>query len=398
VNTLNTTSSGNSSDRFQLAHELLQFQVDHKLLPGVSSAVIKDGKQIDSFCAGFADIERSVQLRPDHLHRAFSNTKLVTTTLALLLHDQGHYGLDDTIKKWIPEFAQVRVLRPGATSLTDTVALQRDITIRHLLSHQAGLSHGVFDPGTLIYKAYHASGVRKPDTTLAEMIPKLAALPLVFQPGTGWEYSMATDVLARLIEIVTGQCFADALQSRVFDPLGMVDTSHLLRPDQISRLTVLYRGVDDTKPNLSGLNRLDNVPWSDAFIKPVSRQAGTSGLVTTQADMIRLLTQIVGGQLLKRDTLKEMFRDQLAPEHCVNFFHTGPMPSFGFGLGGAITRASSTLQPNSPLGELQWGGLAGTHWSISPATGIINVLMCQRYMGFWNPFWFEYKERVHQVC
>ncbi len=385
------------STSFKKAHEVLQHQVDQKLLPGVSTAVLKDGQLVDSFCTGFSDIERGEKLRPDHLHRAFSNTKLVTTTLALVLHDQGHFGLDDPINQWIPEFAQVRVLRAKASVITDTEPLQKDITIRHLLSHQSGLSHGVFDPGTLIYNAYHASGVRKPDTTLAEMIPKLASLPLVFQPGGGWEYSMATDVLARLIEIITGQSFAEALQARLFDPLGMVDTAHLLRADQVPRLTTLYRGLDDMQPNLSGLNRLENVPWPKAFIKPVPRQAGTSGLITSQADMVTLLTHITGGQLLKPATLKEMLRDQISPEHNVQFFHTGAYPSLGFGFGGAITRASSTLQPNSPVGEFQWGGLAGTHWCISPSTGVFNVLMAQRYMGFWNPFWFEYKARVYEA-
>lgn len=371
--------------------------MEQNLLPGVSSLVLKDGEIIDSFCIGMADIEFGQKLRADHIHRAFSNTKLVTTTLTLLLHDQGHFALNDPIKKWIPEFAEVRVLRAGAGAITDTEPLQKDITIRHLLSHQAGLSHGVFDPGTLIYNAYHASGVRKADTTLAEMVPKLASLPLLFQPGHGWEYSMATDVLARLIEIVTGQSFADALRARIFEPLQMVDTAHLLRADQVSRLTTLYRGLDDTQPNLSGLNRLENVPWPNAFIAPVPRQAGTSGLITTQADMAQLLIHITGGKLLKAATLSEMLKDQLAPEHCVHFYHTGAMPSFGFGLGGAVTRTSSALQPNSPIGEFQWGGLAGTHWSIAPTTGVVNVLMTQRHMGFWNPFWFEYKAQVYQA-
>jgi CubicO group peptidase (beta-lactamase class C family) len=385
------------TNTFHQAHQVLQDCVDQKILPGVSSVVFKDGKPIDSFCYGFADIENKVALRPDHIHRAFSNTKLVTTTLALLLLDQGHFGLDDPIKNWIPEFAHTKVLRSGATSISDTLPLEKDITIRHLLSHQSGLSHGVFDPGTIIYNAYHASGVRKPDTTLAQMIPKLATLPLLFQPGGGWEYSMATDVLARLIEIVTGQSYGEALQSRIFGPLGMKDTAHLLRADQINRLTAIYRGVDDTQPHLPGLSRLENAPWPDAFIQPVPRQAGTSGLITTQADMAQLLSHITGGKLLKPATLIEMLRDQVAPEHCVNFAHTGALPHFGFGLGGAVTRATSTQQPNSPVGEFQWGGLAGTHWSIAPSTGVINVLMTQRHMGFWNPFWFEYKRRVYEA-
>ena len=384
------------------AHASLQHQVDAQRLAGVSMVILKNGAPVDHFCTGLVNLQTGEALRPDHIHRAFSNTKLMTSVLVLMLADQGRFALDDPIKNWIPALAKLRVLKPGATALDDTEALQTDITVRHLLSHQAGFSHGVFDPGTLIYNAYHATGVRRTDTTLEVLMDQLAALPLIFQPGAGWEYSMATDVLARLVEIVTGQTFGAALQTRLLDPLGMVDTGHVLRPDQVARLCPLYVG-DLAKPDKPGLTRLDNVPWPDAFLKPVARQAGTSGLITTQADMVKLMQQLVpqpggmAGGLLKPATLAEMMRDQLPPERCVHFVHTGPMPSLGFGLGGAITRRPSALQPNSPVGEFQWGGLAGTHWSISPATGVAIVLMTQRHMGFWHPFWFEFKREVYSA-
>lgn len=382
---------------FRAAHQVLQDCVDQKLLPGVSSAVMKDGVVIDRFCTGHADIESGELLRPDHLHRAFSNTKLVTSTLVLLLHDEGHFALDDAIKQWIPEFGLVRVLRKNATHIGDTEPLQNDITIRHLLSHQAGLSHGAFDPGTPIFKAYTESGVRRPDTTLAGEMQILAALPLLYQPGAGWEYSMATDVLARLAEIVTGQAFAQALQERLFGPLGMVDTCHLMQASQIPRLAGLYRGADDMQARLPGLSRLHNVPWPDAFIKPVPRTGGVSGLVTTQADMLCLLSHLQGGRLLSKRTEQEMMRDQLPADRSAQFMGTGLQAGLGFGLGGAVTRGPSALQPDTPAGEFQWGGLAGTHWSISPATGVANVLMAQRYMGFWNPYWFEYKQKIYEA-
>jgi CubicO group peptidase (beta-lactamase class C family) len=143
--------------------------------------------------------------------------------LVLKLADDGYFSIDDPIKKWIPAFGELRVLKPNAATLDDTEALQHDITIRHLLSHQAGLSHGVFDMGSMIFNAYHASGVRKSNTTLEQLMDQLGSLPLIYQPGQGWEYSMAPDVLARLVEIVTGQAYADALKTRLFDPLGMVD-------------------------------------------------------------------------------------------------------------------------------------------------------------------------------
>jgi CubicO group peptidase (beta-lactamase class C family) len=379
------------------SHQILERQVTQSRLAGVSAMVLKDGKKVDEFCYGYADLERHETLRPDHLHRAFSNSKLVTAVLTLMLHDEGHFALDDPIKKWIPEFGKTRVLRTNAQAISDTESLASDITIRHLLSHQSGLSHGVFDPGTMLYKAYHDSGVRKSDTTLEQMVIALAALPLRTQPGTAWEYSMSPDVLARLIELVTKQRFSEALASRLFNPLGMRDTAHVLALENVPRLTALYRGVDDMQPTLPGLRRIDNVPWPNAFITPVPREAGSTGLVTSQADMVALLTALTRGALLKAETFKEMLNDQLPLESTVRFDNLGPYPSLGFGLAGAITRAHSDLQPNTPIGEMQWGGLGGTHWSYAPSEGIINVLMSQRYMGFWNPFWFEYKQSVYEA-
>jgi CubicO group peptidase (beta-lactamase class C family) len=383
---------------FSAAHSVLQNAIDGQLLAGVSAAVMFNGGVVDTFCAGMADMESGEALRTDHIHRAYSNTKIMTSMLVLKLADDGYFSIDDPIKKWIPVFAKVRVLKPNATTLDDTEALQHDITIRHLLSHQAGLSHGVFDMGTMIFNAYHASGARKSDTTLEQLMDQLGGLPLIYQPGQGWEYSMAPDVLGRLVEIVTGQAYADALKTRLFAPLGMVDTTYVLQPEQVPRFTALYIG-DAKQPNKPGLKRLENMPWPDAFLKPVPRQAGSSGVVTTQTDMLRLMQQLTPsfGTYLKPATLAEMLRDQLPLERCIQVANVGAFPSLGFGLGGAVTRGVSEVQPNSPVGEFQWGGLGGTHWWVSPNTGIAGVLMTQRHWGFWNPFWFEYKQKVYDA-
>ena len=383
---------------FSAAHAVLQAEVDQQRLAGVSAALMRGGELIDSFCTGLADVERGEPLRPDHIHRAFSNTKLVTSVLVLLLADEGRFAIDDPIKQWIPALGGLRVLRPGAATIDDTEPLRSDITIRQLLSHQSGLSHGVFDPDTVIYKAYHASGVRSVGTTLAEEMDLLGGLPLQYQPGTGWDYALGCDVLARLIEIVTGQRFSDALQAKLFGPLGMADTGFVLRPDQLPRLTALYRGdlADVMKP---GLTRLDDTPWPQAYRQPVPRQSGAGGLFTTQADMLALLRQLMPGRpsVLKPETLAALFTDQLSADRHVHFAHLGKFPSLGFGLGGAITRGASALQGALGQGELQWGGLAGTHWFVSPATGLAGVVMAQRHWGFWHPFWFQYKSRLYQA-
>ncbi len=384
---------------FSAAHEVLRGHVQAQRLAGVSSLVLSGGQVVDSFCTGRADVEQDRSLQPDAIHRAFSNTKLITSVMTLMLVDEGRIGLDQPLKHWLPGFATTQVLRPGAQALDDTVPLARDITVRHLLSHQAGLSHGVFDPGTLIYGAYHASGVRHFDCDTRRIAQTLPSLPLLFQPGEGWEYAMGHDLLARVVEIVTGLPYAQALQQRLLGPLGMVDTGYVLRPEQLPRLAALYGGQAED-PDEPGLRRLDaKLPWPEAFLKPVARQAGASGLFTTQADMLALLCRLLpgGGGLLRDDTLKAMARDHLPPTQCVQFPHTGPLPALGYGLAGAVLRQPSTLEPCTPLGELQWGGLAGTHWALSPATGHVLVLMTQRYMGFWNPYWFQWKAAVYQA-
>lgn len=383
---------------FSSAHAVLQAAVDAQLLPGASALVWRDGEVIADFCTGHADIERDELLRPDHIHRAFSNTKLLTSVLVLHLVDQGCFALDDPIKTWIPAMGRLRVLRPGATQLTDTDALQSDITVRQLLSHQAGFSHGVFDPGTVMFNGYEAAGVRRSDAALDELMARLATLPLRYQPGTAWEYSMAPDVLARLIEIVTGMRFAEALQTYLLAPLGMVDTAFVLRADQAPRLCTIYGG-DRLDPARPGLTRLNETPWPQANLRAVPREGGASGLCTTQSDMLALLKGLLPGATacLSPRSLDELLRDQLPPERCVQFPASGAMPNFGFGLGGAITRSASTWQSNLSVGELQWGGLGGTHWWVSPASRSVGVLMTQRFFGFWNPFWFDYKQQVYRA-
>jgi CubicO group peptidase (beta-lactamase class C family) len=385
---------------FSQAHAALQREIDQQRLAGVSAALLKHGELIDSFCSGLADLESGELMRADHIHRAFSNTKLITSVLVLMLVEQGLFGLDDLVKQWIPALGRLSVLRPGATSLDDTEPLRRDISLRHLLSHQSGLSHGVFDAGSMIFTAYNDSALRRQDRTLEQAMDLLAGLPLLFQPGEGWEYALGADVLARVVEIVTGQRFGDALQTRLFDPLGMVDTGFVLKPEQMPRLAALYRGdlADMTKP---GLLRLDETPWPGAYRTPVPRQSAAGGLFTTQADMLTLLRQLMPGQpslLLQPAMLAELFTDQLGAERHVHFAHLGRFPSLGFGLAGALTREPSTLATDAAVGELQWGGLAGTHWFISPATGLAGVVMAQRHWGFWNKFWFRYKARVYEAA
>jgi CubicO group peptidase (beta-lactamase class C family) len=243
---------------FLQAHAAMQRYVDGNILSGVSSAVLVGRDLVDVNCVGWADKEAQTPLRVDHIFRVFSNTKLVTSCAALLLFEAGRFQPDDPIEKFIPQLANRKVLRSGATSLDETEPANGSITIRHLMSHSSGLSYGLFDPGSAVFQAYNERRVLNPTTTLADMIDVLAGLPLIYHPGASWEYSVAIDVLARLVEVVSGQTFDKFIQARILGPLGMVDTAFVVPEPDRSRLAAYYAGADLMEPMKPGLTRTDN--------------------------------------------------------------------------------------------------------------------------------------------
>jgi CubicO group peptidase (beta-lactamase class C family) len=382
---------------FDPAHAAMQRYVDGNLLSGFSSAVLVGRDLVDVTCIGWADKEAQTPLRVDHIFRVFSNTKLITSCAALLLFEQGRFQLDDPIEQFIPQLANRRVLRPGATSLDQSEPAVRPITIRHLMSHSSGLSYGLLDPGTLIFNAYNARKVVNPATTLAQMMDVLADLPLVFHPGASWEYSVATDVLARLVEVISGQRFDAFIQSRILGPLRMVDTGFVV--SDRNRLVAFYAGADPIDPMKPGLNRADDAPYADAYLRPFPRQSGGSGLVSTLPDMVALIRSLLPGgpTLLKPDTIKLLMTNQLAQGVWIRFAALGELYGKGYGLAGALTLEPSALEHQDASGELFWGGRAGTQWWISPKTNTAGLIMAQREMGFAHPFAVEFKRLAYEA-
>ncbi len=369
-------------------HEAMQRLVDDRILAGVSSAVLMRGEIADIHCAGSADRERGVALRADHLFRVFSNTKLVTSCAALLLLEEGRFKLDDPIGEYLPPLASLRVLRPGATSLEDSEPSNGPVTIRHLLSHTAGFGSGLLYPGTLIHEAYARAGVRDPDRTLEEMVQALGNLPLLFHPGSDWEYSMATEVIGRLVEVVSGDRLDTHFRRRIFEPLGMHDTAFVVPPERRQDLVACYAGASLDDPWKPGLTRVEDVPYAGAYLRPFARQSAGGGLVSSLPDMIALVRSMMpgGASLLQPATLSLLARNHLPPGVRVKFPGVAPTPGKAFGLAGAVTLQPSPEDPPQSLGEVEWGGIAGTHWWISPANGIAGIVMAQRQMAFWHPF------------
>jgi CubicO group peptidase (beta-lactamase class C family) len=384
---------------FAPAHAAMQRYVDGNILSGVSSAVLVGRDLVDVNCVGWADKEARIPLRVDHIFRVFSNTKLITSCAALLLLEEGKFRLDDPIEKFIRQLANRRVLRPGATSLDDTEPAKRSITIRDLLRHSSGLSYGFFDPGTVIFKAYNERGVHNPATTLADMVDVLADLPLIYHPGTSWEYSLSIDVVARLVEIISGQPFDRFIQARILGPLGMVDTGFVVPEKDQSRLAAYYVGADLMDPMKPGLTRTDNYPYPGAYLRPAARFNGGGGLVSTLPDMVALIRSLLPGgpTLLKPETIALMMSNQLPDGQWIRFAMLGEQPGKAHGLaGGLILKPSPLDHPNS-AGELYWGGVAGTQWWISPKTNMAGVMMTQRQMAFVHPFSFEFKRLTYEA-
>jgi CubicO group peptidase (beta-lactamase class C family) len=376
---------------FRPAHAAMQRYVDGNLFSGFSSAVLVGRDLVDVTCMGWADKEARVPLRVDHIFRVFSNTKLITSCAALLLFEEGRFQLDDPIERFIPQLANRRVLRPGATSLDQTEPAVRPITIRHLMSHSAGLSYGLLDPGTLIFNAYNERKVINPATTLAEMIDVLADLPLVFHPGTSWEYSVAIDVLARLVEVISGQRFDAFIQSRILGPLGMVDTGFVV--SDRNSLVAFYAGADPIDPMKPGLTRADNAPYPGAYLRPFPRQNGGGGLVSTLPDMVALIRSLLPGgpTLLRPETIELMMTNQLPEGVWIRFAAFGEVRGRGHALAGGLI-----LEP-SAFDHQDWGGRAGTQWWISPKRNTAGLLMAQREMGFAHPFAVELKRLAYEA-
>jgi CubicO group peptidase (beta-lactamase class C family) len=384
---------------FAPAHAAMRRVVDANILSGVSSAVLVGRDLVDVNCVGWADKEAQIPLRVDHLFRVFSNTKLITSCAALLLFEEGRFRLDDPIEQFIPQLANRRVLRPDATSLDRTEPAVRSITIRHLMSHSSGLSYGLPDPGTAMFKAYNERKVLNPALTLADMVDVLAELPLLYHPGTSWEYSVAIDVIARLVEIISGQRFDAFIQSRILDPLGMVDTGFVIPEKSRGRLAAYYAGADVMDPMKPGLTRMDDAPYPGAYLRPFPRLNGGGGLVSTLPDMVALIRSLLPGgpTLLKPDTIALMMTNQLPEGMWLRFPNLGELSGRAHGLAGALIMEPSSFDHKISRGEFFWGGAAGTQWWISPRANLAGLLMTQRQMAYSHPFAAEFKRLAYET-
>ena len=364
-------SVGMSAERLARIGPAMQRYIDAELVPGTITAVMRRGKLVHLEVQGEMDVDEP--MRRDAIFRIASMTKPITSAALMMLWEEGLFQLRDPVSKFLPEFADVKVSSTSdASGATGTlVALERPIQIRDLFTHTAGLANSYLG-NTGFYQshmqAFDSGG------TLADYIRHLAALPLNYQPGTEWQYSAATDVLGRLVEVMSGQALDVFLRTRIFDRLEMTDTRFFLSQADAPRLTAQYTPGPDERIVLQDPGTEDS-RWISG---PQTLFRGAGGLVSTVDDYLRFQQMMLNGGILNGERLLGPATVSLMLEN-----HTGDLPlwlagpGMGFGLGYAVVLDRGAAATPLSEGAAYWGGAYCTLSWFDPEEELVAVVMTQ---------------------
>ncbi|WGM39246.1 serine hydrolase domain-containing protein [Caulobacter sp. NIBR1757] len=380
--------TGLDADRLERIGEHLQKQyIDKGRIAGCQIAVTRHGHPAYNAVFGSMDLERNKPMQEDTIFRIYSMTKPITSVALMTLFERGMFQLEDPVQRFFPEWKNQRVWVSGEGDDMVTAPLDRPVSIRDVLTHMSGLTYGGGLPGVGIQhpvdKVYRALKVRSLGSTdsLSEFMTKLSQVPLLFQPGTKWMYSLATDVCGALVERISGVPFDKYLQDVIFDPLGMVDTAFHVAPEKAHRFASNYqRNADKT------LGLMDDAGTS-AYLKPAGFLSGGGGLTGTCADYMRFAemlrrggeldgVRIIGPRTLDLMTRNHLPGDQDLTEIALGSFSETANSGVGFGLGFASTMdvvSTGTLGE----GDFYWGGAASTIFWVDPHEELSVVFMTQ---------------------
>jgi CubicO group peptidase (beta-lactamase class C family) len=371
--------AGMSAAKLEKVKATVQSMVDKEQTAGAIILVARHGKVVLLESFGKMDVAAGKRMRDDTIFRIYSMTKPITTVAAMLLWEENRFQLDDPIAKYLPELKGLRVL---AGKGDDTVAAKREMTIRDLMRHTSGLIYDGMPPPTPLDKLYGEKKVMDHNGTLADMVEKLGKLPLAYQPGTRFNYSISTDVLGRLVEVISGKPLDEFFQERIFGPLDMKDTGFFVPDDKAARFAANYGPSKD-----HGLQVID-APATSSYRKRPKFFSGGGGLVSTARDYLRFSQmmlnggQLQGTRLLRPETVRQMTTNQLPAEALPMKLAGIPVPSTGFGLGFSVRLPRDPKAPTERhAGEFGWSGAASTHFWICPKPDVVVVAM-QQFMPF----------------
>jgi CubicO group peptidase (beta-lactamase class C family) len=375
---------GLSSSRLARIGTHLEGYIEAGKLAGALILVARRGQVAYFEPVGHLEIERRRPVTRDAVFRIYSMTKPITSVGLMMLYEQGRLQLDDPVHRFIPAWSNLRVFAGGNHPGFATTPTARPMTVRDLLTHTSGLTYG-FMERTNVDAAYRKLGVAdrtRPGYTLHDMVDTLAELPLEFSPGTRWNYSVSTDVLGHLIEVISGQRLDAYLREHVLEPLGMRDTSFVIGEEQLPRFAANYQRQAD-----GSLTLIDDPERSE--YRECSFFSGGGGLVSTVPDyfrfaaMLRNRGELDGIRLLGRKTVELMTINhlpggqELTQLAQAGMFTETPYAGMGFGLGFSVMQSPARAQILGTPGEYAWGGAASTSFWIDPAEDVIVIFMTQ---------------------
>ena len=376
---------GFSSGQLNKIESYFQGRVDRGEIAGIVTLVSRGGKIAHLSAVGYQDAEHRIPMETDTLFRIYSMTKPIASTALMMLYQDGLFQLNDPLSKFIPEFADLRVLREPDGPLDETVAMEREPTIQDVLRHTAGFSHGL---GRSEYdELFVGTGIFRPETSLEEMMTALSTVPLMNQPGSTYRYSIGPDVALRLVEIISGMEADEYLEQRMFDPLGMNDSGYVVTSDNAHRLSPIHWIKEG---ELVAINEENGSPFGGVLVEDWSvnnytidhsYKGGSIGLVSTAEDYWRFAQAMLNGgeldgeRIIGRKTVEYMAQNHLTPQQ-----HESFSPALGFGLGFATIENTAGVGYTTSKGNFYWAGAAATNFWIDPTEDIVVVAMTQ-HMG-----------------
>jgi len=392
---------GMSSKRLERIRPIMQGYVDQKKIAGLSTMIARKGKVVHFEQVGQQDKESNKSMSDDTIFRIYSMTKPIICVALMTLYEQGKFHLTDPVAKFIPAFADLKVLECYEKGEAKEADLLCPLTIQSLLTHTSGLTYDFLEDSP-VGELYRQTGLlTNADRTLEELVQELSRIPLAFQPDSRWHYSLGIDVAARLIEIISGQPLEQFLKEHIFDPLGMVDTGFSVAAEEQYRIATMYGLPDLFSPNMTmsklfeawskGFNEQIDVSATYPALKSVAFARGGHGLFSTIWDYLRfaqmLLNQgeLTGVRILGRKTVNLLHTNYLHADLLPYVIADPPAYGYGFGLGSRVLLNVAESEKLGSVGEYGWAGAAKTYYWIDPQEEIIGILMSQSMMQFEKP-------------
>ena len=366
-------SLGFSPERLGKLHAGIQSYIDDGKHAGAISVIARNGKIVDFRTYGYRDLEAHAPMQPDTIVRIYSMSKVITSVAVLQLFEEGRFGLEDPVSRYIPELKDLKVCTGGTVENPTLVDAKKPITIKHLLTHTAGFAYD-FSAKEPVKQLYQKADILEAPS-LKEFIVRLSKLPLVHEPGESFTYGVNIDVLGYLVEVISRQPLEDYMQDHIFRPLGMKDTSFDVPPEKMSRLAKIHEAGPDGK-----LHLFAKPPYGTYAEKGRGFASGGGGLFSTAGDYLRFAQMLLNGgkldgrQILGRKTVELMTANHLTflPNPAVD-----GNGSEGFGLGGSVRIDLAKGNSLGSIGQFGWNGAATTTFRIDPKEKTVALLFTQ---------------------